>query len=92
MMSHGYPRKSLICLEDTPYHHVAARCVRRAWLCGYDAYAGKDCSHRKGWVLHRLRYLADVFAPPLVLRLQDGRASAVERRAAEELIERWASD
>ena len=58
----GYPRKSLICLEDTPYYHVVARCVRRAWLWGYDAYAGKDYSHRKAWVLHRLRCLADIFA------------------------------
>lgn len=58
----GYPRKSLICLEDTPYYHVVARCVRRAWLWGYDAYAGKDYSHRKAWVLDRLRYLADIFS------------------------------
>lgn len=58
----GYSRKSIICLEDTPYYHVVARCVRRAWLCGRDAYAGKDYSHRKGWILHRLRYLADVFS------------------------------
>ena len=58
----GYPRKSLICLEDTPYYHVVARCVRRAWLWGYDAYAGKDYSHRKAWVLNRLRCLADIFS------------------------------
>lgn len=58
----GYARKSLVCLEDTPYYHVVARCVRRAWLWGYDAYAGKDYSHRKTWVLRRLRYLADIFS------------------------------
>ncbi|HEY0938611.1 MAG TPA: hypothetical protein VGE08_00820 [Steroidobacter sp.] len=58
----AYPRKSLISLEDTPYYHVVARCVRRAWLWGYDAYSGKDYSHRKAWVLHRLRCLANVFA------------------------------
>jgi REP element-mobilizing transposase RayT len=58
----GYPRKSLICLEDTPYYHVVARCVRRAWLWGYDNYAGKDYSHRKAWVLRRLRQLADIFS------------------------------
>jgi REP element-mobilizing transposase RayT len=58
----GYPRKSLICLADTPYYHVVARCVRRAWLWGYDAYAGKDYSHRKHWVMQRLRTLSGTFA------------------------------
>ena len=58
----GYARKSLICLNDTPYYHVIARCVRRAWLCGVDEYARKDYSHRKLWVLERLRQLSSVFA------------------------------
>jgi len=33
-----YARKSLVSLKDTPYYHVVARCVRRAWLWGVDAY------------------------------------------------------
>jgi REP element-mobilizing transposase RayT len=57
-----YARKSLISLEDTPYYHVVSRCVRRAWLWGFDEYAGKDYSHRKAWVLRRIRYLTQVFA------------------------------
>ena len=55
-------RKSLISLQDTPYYHVIARCVRRAWLWGVDEYAGRDYSHRKDWVLERLQQLAAVFA------------------------------
>ena len=58
----GHARKSLVCLEATPYYHVIARCVRRAWLWGFDAYAGKDYSHRKAWVLERLQFLSTVFA------------------------------
>jgi hypothetical protein len=57
-----YPRKSLICLQHTPYYHVVSRCVRRAWLWGVDEYAGKDYSHRKTWVLERLHDLSAVFA------------------------------
>jgi hypothetical protein len=57
-----YARKSLICLQDTPYYHVVSRCVRRAWLWGFDEYAGKDYSHRKAWVLERLTELSSVFA------------------------------
>jgi REP element-mobilizing transposase RayT len=94
----GYPRKSLICLADTPYYHVVSRCVRRAWLWGYDVYAAKDYSHRKLWVLHRLRQMSDVFAIDicayaimsnhyhLVLRVDRERAV---RWSAEEIVERW---
>jgi hypothetical protein len=45
----GYARKFLVCLNDTPYYHVIARCVRRARLWGFDQYAGKNYSHRKAW-------------------------------------------
>jgi REP element-mobilizing transposase RayT len=55
-------RKSLISLKETPYYHCVARCVRRAWLWGWDDYAGKDYSHRKHWVVDRLRELGSVFA------------------------------
>ena len=55
-------RKSLVSLQETPYYHCVARCVRRAWLCGKDEYAGKDYSHRKVWVKDRLKELGKVFA------------------------------
>jgi hypothetical protein len=38
-------RKTLVSLNDTPYYHVVARCVRCAWLWGVDEYAGRDYSH-----------------------------------------------
>jgi REP element-mobilizing transposase RayT len=57
-----YPRHSLISLQQTPYYHCIARCVRRAWLWGVDEYAGKDYSHRKHWVVGRLRTLSSIFA------------------------------
>ncbi len=41
---------------------MVARCVRRAWLWGYDEYADRDYSHRKEWVLERLSELASIFA------------------------------
>ena len=56
-----YARKTLVSLADTPYYHVVARCVRRAWLWGFDEYAGHDYSHRKAWVLERLAQLTSIF-------------------------------
>lgn len=58
----GYARQSQICLNETPYYHVISRCVRRAWLWGYDAYARRDYSHRKAWVIERLERSSSIFA------------------------------
>lgn len=94
----GYARKSLICLSDTPYYHVIARCVRRSWLCGYDAYAGKDYTHRKRWMTQRLRLLSDIFAVDLcayaimsnhyhlVLHVDREKASHLSKT---EVVHRW---
>jgi hypothetical protein len=35
---------------------------RRQILCGMDPYSGHDYSHRKEWILDRLRELAELFA------------------------------
>jgi REP element-mobilizing transposase RayT len=94
-----YPRKSLVSLNDTPYYHVVARCVRRAWLWGFDSYAGKDYSHRKAWVLERLAHLQQMFAIDicayaimsnhyhLVVHVDTARARTW---TDEEIIDRWA--
>ena len=93
-----YARKSLVCLNDTPYYHVIARCVRRAWLWGFDEYAGRDYSHRKQWVIERLTQLCSIFPIGvcayavmsnhyhLVLHVDSERARKWSR---EEVIERW---
>ncbi|WP_197047160.1 transposase [Paucibacter sp. KBW04] len=55
-------RQSLVDLSLTPYYHVVGRCVRRAFLCGVDAYSQRDYSHRKAWVVDLLSRLAAGFA------------------------------
>lgn len=56
------PRSELINLDATPFYHCMARCVRRNYLCGLDFETKKDYSHRKFWILQRLKFLTDVFA------------------------------
>ena len=94
----GYARKNLVSLGDTPYYHVIARCVRRAWLWGFDEYAGRDYSHRKDWVLERLAQLTSIFSIDvcayavmsnhyhLVVHVDQARSKSLSKQ---EVVERW---
>jgi len=56
------PRSQLISLDATPHYHVVSRCVRRQFLCGFDAHSGRDFSHRRDWIRARIFELQEVFA------------------------------
>ena len=58
----GLPRSLYVKEGQEGVYHCFSRCVRRAFLCGYDPLTGRDFSHRKKWVVDRLRYLASIFA------------------------------
>jgi len=44
------------------FYHCYTRCVRRAFLCGFDSLTGKSYEHRKRWVRSRLATLVEIFA------------------------------
>jgi len=54
----GWPRKKYVKDGQEGVFHCFSRCVRRAYLYGYDPVTGKDFSHRKAWIVDRLRHLA----------------------------------
>ena len=55
------PRSQQIDFSVTPYYHCMSRCVRQAYLCGVDSKTGKDYSHRKQWVVERMKHLSESF-------------------------------
>ena len=56
------PRKKYVKEGKEGVYHCFSRCVRRAFLCGYDTLTQRDFSHRKTWLVDRLRHLAAIFA------------------------------
>jgi hypothetical protein len=92
------PRSTLVSLDATPWYHVVSRCVRRAYLCGFDHHSGRDFEHRRGWIIERLQQLAAVFAIDIaayavmsnhfhiVMRVDAERALEWDR---DEVLRRW---
>jgi len=56
------PRHKLVDEEHAACYHVTSRCVRQAFLCGYDSLTGRNYSHRKRWLIDRMKRLARCFA------------------------------
>ena len=54
-------RNQQISVSETPYYHVVARCVRRAFLCGEDKVTGKSFEHRRQWLVDRIKFVTSVF-------------------------------
>ena len=56
------PRRLLIDQENPLFYHLVSRCVRKSWLCGVDRTTRRNYSHRKSWLVERLKQLGQAFA------------------------------
>lgn len=78
--------------------HCMSRCVRRAFLCGYDRQTGASYSHRRRWIVERIELLARSFSVSIhayaimenhfhiVLQMDQDRAAGWNER---EVVQRW---
>jgi REP element-mobilizing transposase RayT len=89
-----------IDLNATPFYHCVSRCVRRSFLCGFDKETGIDFSHRKEWIINRIKFLASIFAIKIcayaVMSNHYHLVLFIDQKAAlnwsdEEVINRWAA-
>jgi hypothetical protein len=92
------PRNQQICLEATPFYHCVSRCVRKAYLCGFDLITKTSYEHRRAWLEEELLKQAGVFAIDIaayaimsnhyhvVLHINKAKADAWD---LDEVIERW---
>ena len=60
------PRHEIVKPQEVGVYHCVSRCVRRAFLCGFDTYLDKSFEHRREWLRERLSYLVEIFAIELI--------------------------
>jgi len=58
----GLPRSQYVQEGKIGVYHCTTRCVRRAFLAGFDSHSRRDFSHRKQWIADRLQLLASIFS------------------------------
>lgn len=92
MLRMATARKLEATLQFTPYFHCTSRCVRGAFLCGFNKDTGQDFSHRRHWLKARLLKLATVFSIKLaafaIMENHFHVVLKVEQKAADEWSER----
>ena len=72
--------------------HCFNRCVRRAMLCGYDSYSGKDYSHRREWFQQRMKLLAAVFGIDIVTYAIMSNHFHVILRSRPDVVQQWSDE
>jgi len=91
-------RKEQVSLDATPYYHCVSRCVRRAFLCGYDHNSQTSYEHRREWLENEMFKQVDTFSIDIaayaimsnhyhiVLHVNKNKADSWSR---DEVIARW---
>jgi len=92
------PRHEIFEPSEVGTYHCISRCVRRAFLCGFDKFSGNSYEHRRAWARDRLSFLLEVFAIELISyavmanhlhTLIRNRPDLAETWSPEEVVSRW---
>ncbi len=91
-------RKDIVDPDQPGFYHCYSRCVRRAFLCGFDNETGECFDHRKDWIEERQEFLEQIFAIELTgYGIMDNhmhhilytRPDLAQEWTDREVVERW---
>lgn len=57
-----YARKSVVQPGLPGVYHCISRCVRRAYICGFDLLTQRNYDHRQLWIYEKIQELPSIFA------------------------------
>jgi len=85
----GLPRSQYVRDGEIGVYHCTTRCVRRAFLSGYDSYSGRDYTHRKSLIEERLSHLASIFAIDVITYSVMSNHYHVNLRTRPDIVADW---
>ena len=85
----GLPRSQYVREGKVGVYHCTTRCVRRAFLAGFDSHTGRDFSHRKQWIEDRLQFLASIFSVEVTTFSVMSNHYHVTLRIRPDIIDTW---
>ena len=85
----GLPRSEYVQEGEVGVYHCTTRCVRRAFLAGFDSLTGRDFSHRKQWIEDRLQLLASIFSVEVTTFSVMSNHYHVTVRIRPDIVETW---
>jgi len=86
------PRSDIFNPRISGVYHCFARCVRQAFLCGFDRYTKKNYEHRREWVEDRVAELAAWFAIDVVFFSVMGNHFHLVLRNLPQLVDKWSDN
>lgn len=69
--------------------HTVQRCVRRAYLAGFDPVSGKNYEHRREWIRRRLEVLAAVYGIDILAYAIMSNHLHLVLRTRPDVVETW---
>ena len=72
--------------------HCVQRCVRQAFLCGFDQNTGNDYEHRREWIRKRFEFLASVFGIDCLTYTAMSNHIHVVLRARPDVVKEWTDE
>ena len=85
----GLPRSKYVQEGKVGVYNCTTRCVRRAFLAGFDCHTGRDFSHRKQWIEDRLQFLASIFSVEVATFSVMSNHYHVTVRTRPDIVENW---
>jgi len=72
--------------------HCVQRCVRQAFLCGFDKNSGNDYEYRRQWIRNRFEFLASVFGVDCLTYTVMSNHLHVVLRSRPDVVKAWSDE